>query len=430
MKTAKPKITVRKNPGGTRSYCVDAGIIDGKRFRRFFPSKKDARVFRRKMEGAKKKQGDLAFSLNPRQQIDAGQALELLSPYEVTLLQAVKYYVKHAQPRGGRKSLAEVVTEFLESKRKSGKKPRYLKELTCKLNRFKEDFGTKYVNEITRAQVEEWLDKQKSKNGSFFSPLTKTNYLRDLGIVFRFAMNARNYCAENPIQGIEKPQTVPEDPEIFTTEQALRLLYAAKVRPELEVLPYVAIGMFAGLRSSELEHLDWAQIDLRQRLIEVTAESAKTSQKRFVKISDNLLAWIEPYKKDEGAITPKNFYRRIDGLLEIAEIEKWPQNGLRHSFASYHYARHDNAHLTAAQLGHETTKMLFAHYRGLATPEQASDFWNIFPPEGWLILPPSEQRKRLAKQKPAQIEQAKAVLNNLLKQLPKLICNSQSTATV
>jgi site-specific recombinase XerC len=42
-----------------------------------------------------------------------------------------------------------------------------------------------------------------------------------------------------------------------------------------KLIPYIAIGPFARLARAELERLDWNEIDLQSRLIEVTASKAK-----------------------------------------------------------------------------------------------------------------------------------------------------------
>jgi hypothetical protein len=63
-----------------------------------------------------------------------------------------------------------------------------------------------------------------------------------------------------------------------------------------------------------------------------------------------------------------------------AKIEKWPDNGIRHSFGSYHFAQHSNATLTAAEMGHRgNTQTLFAHYRALVKPKDAAQYWGIKP---------------------------------------------------
>jgi len=50
----------------------------------------------------------------------------------------------------------------------------------------------------------------------------------------------------------------------------------------------------------------------------------------------------------------------------------------RHSFVSYHYAKLDDAKLTAKEAGH-TEEMLFSNYRALVTESAAEEFFAIFP---------------------------------------------------
>lgn len=55
---------------------------------------------------------------------------------------------------------------------------------------------------------------------------------------------------------------------------------------------------------------------------------------------------------------------------------KWHVDGLRHTFASMHFAHFKNAGDTA-QLGHAGLNMLYKHYRERVKPAEA--FWNIRP---------------------------------------------------
>ena len=57
-----------------------------------------------------------------------------------------------------------------------------------------------------------------------------------------------------------------------------------------------------------------------------------------------------------------------------------PHDVLRHCYASYHLARHENQDKTALQMGHRNTDVLFNHYRNLVTKTEARDFWGILPP--------------------------------------------------
>ena len=72
--------------------------------------------------------------------------------------------------------------------------------------------------------------------------------------------------------------------------------------------------------------------------------------------------------------------------LPLASTD-WPENALRHSFASYHLAHFKNAADTALQLGHHDSRITFAHYRELVKPKEAERYWNIKPAATEEIVP-------------------------------------------
>jgi len=60
---------------------------------------------------------------------------------------------------------------------------------------------------------------------------------------------------------------------------------------------------------------------------------------------------------------------KLAAALKSANIEHWPHNALRHSFASYHLARFKDAAALALEMGHTTTTMIFKHYRQVVEKE-------------------------------------------------------------
>jgi integrase len=206
---------------------------------------------------------------------------------------------------------------------------------------------------------------------------------------FQFAKD-EGYCAENPVSRITKPRVEETPVEIYTVDEAAILLFTA-TQFDRKLVPYIAIGLFAGLRSSELETLEWDEIQLAKRVIEVKASKSKTSRHRRVTISDNLFAWLEPHDQMNGPLVLRGWRDRLQKLAKHLDSEhKWPRNGLRHSFASYHLAFYEDAAKTALQMGHETTKMLFQHYRELVSKEEAARFWNLMPQKEnkWMLVFP------------------------------------------
>jgi integrase len=69
----------------------------------------------------------------------------------------------------------------------------------------------------------------------------------------------------------------------------------------------------------------------------------------------------------------------FEQVREAAGITEWPENALRHSFASYHLAQFKNAAATALELGHHDSRVTFAHYRELVKPKEAERYWHIRP---------------------------------------------------
>jgi len=101
MRTRKPKITSRTNTGGSTSYCVDLGKINGKRQRKFFPTKSDAITYAEQAKTAKINSGAAAFTLSDKLRIEAIEANKRLEAVGATVTDAVDYYLKHAKPIAG-----------------------------------------------------------------------------------------------------------------------------------------------------------------------------------------------------------------------------------------------------------------------------------------------------------------------------------------
>ena len=86
---------------------------------------------------------------------------------------------------------------------------------------------------------------------------TRNNFRRVLIVAFNFARE-HGYSAGNPAEKSARAKAIESAIGILTVDETARLLETAA--PEL--VPYIAIGAFAGLRRAELERLDWREVDL------------------------------------------------------------------------------------------------------------------------------------------------------------------------
>jgi integrase len=203
-------------------------------------------------------------------------------------------------------------------------------------------------------------------------------------VKFAFWIQAEMSNAPLPLtrrtESCAKPKLIDAAPEIFSVDELRALLEAAnRVAPD--VLPMLAIGAFAGLREAEIQRLDWNEIDFARGHIEVKAAKAKSARRRIVPIQANLAAWLQPYSGMTGAVVPAGARRKLARVREAAKLTRWPNNGLRHSFASYRLAAIHDAPRVSVELGHTSPQMLYSTYRELVLPQEAERYWKIVPTE-------------------------------------------------
>jgi integrase len=224
------------------------------------------------------------------------------------------------------------------------------------------------VAEVTTKLVDDWLASLP------LAPVTRNTFRRDLRTLFSFCVT-RRYAAENPVTKTRRAKEVDNTVAILSPAEVSGLLSAA----DDATLPYWSIGAFAGLRRAEIERLDWKDIDLNSDLIDVKTRNSKTTTRRLVTIQPNLHAWLTPHRSIAGPVCPDMLRVRLETDRECCGLlQKWPQNGLRHSFGSYHLARFNDAAALALQMGN-SPEMILKHYRQLVKPKAAEAYWNIMP---------------------------------------------------
>jgi integrase len=349
-------------------FEVKGHYVNGTRARRFFKTKAEAETFVQQLRVKTENLGTRAAQVDPKLHYMAIEASELLAPYGKSILDAVSFYRQHLEVTARSCTVAELIASLLVNKETDGKRERYITDLRNRLAQFQKQFGDRVVATISATECDDWLRAFR------LSAQSRNNFRAVLSVLFSYGV-ARGYCVENPIPKTAKAKITDKPVEVLTPDQTRKLLESAAT----DMVPYISIGAFAGLRPVELQRLEWSDVRLDRDFIEVSAAKSKTSSRRLVTILPNLKAWLKPVVYFEGPITPPNPRIKLHAALERAGIERWPSNALRHNFASYHLAMFHDAAALALQMGHSTTKMLFAHYREVVTPEAAQSYWNIRP---------------------------------------------------
>jgi integrase len=346
----------------------------GCRQRRYFRSRKEAKAFVAQSEESRRRLGCEAFILPMDLRAEALACSRRLKPLNATLTQAVEFFVQNMPRAESAKSIEQLKEEFLKSRKAMNCRPRTIVQYESYLRVICIDFGKVDVTRLLRQDIEDWLEESE------WSPRTRMNYLVTLTTILNFAAG-KGYRTDNPAARIDRPILDDRPVGILTVEQARGLMREAK-ESDPEMLPALAIGLFAGLRRSELFALDWSESDHEHRTIEVKGIKAKTRQRRLVSVTDNLLVWLNPHRKTSGAITPERnidvFSERLRELAVKAAITPWPHNAMRHSFGSYFLGKTKDENLTASEMGN-SPEVVIKHYRALVRDADVVRYWRTVP---------------------------------------------------
>ena len=354
-------------------YYLDGYKVNGKRKRLFF---KDAAAADRKLAELarqQKKEGQDGLDVPLDLRIMAAKAARRLAPFNKSVLDAAEFYASHLECERSSILVSDAIEDYLSSKVRAGLSERHLRDIRGRIGRFNKSFGVRLIRTVTVREIEDWL------HALFLGPQSVVNYRAVVHALFEHCVK-RRLAESNPIAAIDKVKLVDKAPEILTPEQLSRLLSAAP----FDLLPLLAIQAFAGLRTEETMRLDWSEVDQVRGHITVSAKKAKTARRRLIPVASNLAQYLRPYAGMSGPVWPQGgrvYHKAIKRLRSDIGMTYWPQNALRHSFASYHLAKHCNASELMLYMGHTSTKQIFEAYRELVLPQAAETYWKIAPPQ-------------------------------------------------
>ena len=269
---------------------------------------------------------------------------------------------------------------------------KYAYNRSIQLSRFASSLPGHLVSDLTKAHLDNFINtlaEQKLKRGGkrkIVSAKSRNHYRTVLRQFLSWCVrkdylpvNHRLFEADAMRQELANTSAV----EYYSPEKFKKLMDSAK-GGLANLLPLVAIGGFAGLRTAELLRLDWSDVWRVADHIEVTAGKAKTRQRRLVVTCPALANVIESFrKKKSGPLwngKEVEFQKSFNQLCKKAKVQR-KHNGLRHSFCTYHFAKDANENLTAAQAGNSPA-MIHSHYKGLATKADAEKWFNAMPVTG------------------------------------------------
>ncbi len=228
------------------------------------------------------------------------------------------------------------------------------------------------VRSITPQECAEYIET------AFDTPRQRQKARLILSGVFSTAMK-RGWCDANPVSKVEAPRVVEQPVPILSPQEIAQLTTTAEAYQGGSCAAAVGMMLYAGIRPHEVARLTWAQVDLQTRAIYILPRHSKTGGARRVTIHRPLQRILRVHKRAENEmICPRNWLHHWRELRRAAGWgggRKWPQDALRHTFASYHLSHFRSYAELQLEIGHRDATLLRTRYvdqRGVNAPAR---FW-------------------------------------------------------
>ncbi len=199
--------------------------------------------------------------------------------------------------------------------------------------------------------------------------------------IFSFAMK-RGWLDKNPIVQLDTPIVIERKIPVLNLDECKRLISTAQQKFNGSCLPAAALMLYAGIRPQEVRRLQFKHIRLDEHCILIPATHSKTGGARRVSLQPVLEKHLSTYANCEAdaPICPAGWERKWKEIRTTAgwnEHHPWPQDVLRHSFASYHALQFCDYAALQWEMGHATPTLLRTRYLNMdsISKDEAKKFW-------------------------------------------------------
>jgi integrase len=309
----------------------------------------------------------------------AAEAKKILG--SVGLIEAARFYDRYGKTVTQIKTIPQIVEELTTGLEADKKSDYHLRDMECRLRAFALAFPGP-IMEVQTKQLTDWLRTVKGKNKKgdevVLAPKTRNHYRNAVIQLFNFARDNGYLPKGMPTEAeaVKALDVVTSENEIFTIAEMITLLAKA---PDYLRVPMV-IKAFSGVRTEEMVDMKWEHVKFEQKSIILTSDVTKTSQRRIIPISDNLMAWLESYKKETGRICsrwsrPQALFQAFDRHGKRLGINVGA-NKFRNSYISYRVAVTHDVQRVSLESGN-SPKVIQKEYLELATEDDGKKWFGI-----------------------------------------------------
>ena len=365
MKVSVSTVVRRKK----KQWMVRHKPPGGKRIRRFFKSKASADRAAAHPKAEFETVGTEWAAMDPVKRTELQTIDREITEAGLTIRQVWEDYRRLSKPKT-RQTASLALEQCLAEKQSANRRPAYLANLRVIVSMFIRGREMMDVAEFTAEDVKAFLPVT-------LKPSSRASRLGRLTAWFSYC-KFQSWITENPcdrVQGISVELTTPSTLSVTQSRDVL----SAFRRHAPEGLAWLVLGLFAGLRPTEAERMEWSDIDLDRAVVTVDAAASKVRRRRQVRLEPAAVEWLFVAKiRSQLPISAGVRRAACDRVRGILGWKEWPQDVLRHTAASQLVELRQDVAGVALQLGNSQS-VLLTYYKDVVTPEDCAEFWKILP---------------------------------------------------
>lgn len=274
-------------------------------------------------------------------------------------------------------SFKKAVMAALEARRERRRRTVYdFRYITRRFIKRCPGLAKRRVRAISAQECAQYIER------AFDSPRQRQKARLILSGVFSTAVK-RGWCSENPVAKVEVPRVVENPVPVLSPQEIEQITDTAEHYRDGSCAAAVGLMLYAGIRPHEVERLTWEQVDLENRAIYIHPRHSKTGGARRVTIHRPLVRILHTHRQtDTIRICPPNWpqhWRKLRCAAGWQGARKWPQDALRHTYASYHLSHFRSYAELQCEIGHRDASLLRTRYVDQRGVGNARAFWQALP---------------------------------------------------
>lgn len=310
-----------------------------------------------------------------------------------SLADAVNHWIPHYRAKAASVPLVDAIDKFLVDCSARKKAPATIRERIHRLgiwNQAQSDAETSVFEAAQISELRGFIQDETERT----SAASARNIWAVISAFSTWAVH-HDLMESNPCPRVAKPEPGERTVVTMSPDEAVELLRLGVEHYDQEILSYIVISMFAGLRPHEFVseqrtggwvHLDWQAIS--QTHITKEKRLGKIKRARQIPMLPVLREWIDFIHEKEGEVLAGPI---ISGYSYYQKFRRWKRSHypvslppiendlLRHSFGTYRVIEVGEVGKVALELGNSESTVRQHYLNGEHTAAEAKRYWALTP---------------------------------------------------